>query len=497
MPWVAGSVDGSLLPPVTESTSLLEPLKKLVSTTVPAEAFWAAVKRDALPAYRDFLKTYPGDPLTGRVNLLLAQRREAAMWMQARRANVATAYWTYMRFYPRGPHFADARRSLAALPAGLEPPPRFDVYAFADLPGPRPEEVILLKGNEGTPAVLPSPPSIDLPSRRAEFYDRLPPLLPVAPGSLPLAVPVASGRPATFGRIIQPGSTEGAETVIATDVADAGGNLAVIQSGHDGRILSTASVTLEPNGNRSLVQTGPDRQTLATVTDRTEGNGRRTVVQTGRDGQVISRSVTDVAPDGSRTVTLSGPQGVAATLATDASGIPVRAAQVGTPVAPTRAPVIAAMRPSPPVAPPPPPPPPPKVASTMPLPNLVDGAPPKPPELPQASAAKQDAAAVPGFSGTGSPTIALPGRTSAQPLGPPVVPLDAAPLSPPRMALPVPSGQVATGPVLPGSDPAPRPAVSPAPVAPPPAAVAEPLPPRRTGGDCVGQAAARDGPVRG
>ena len=501
VPWSAGSVDGSvsLLPPVTESTSLFEPLKSLVSPSTPAEAFWTAVKRDALPAYRDFLKPYSGDPLAGRVALLLALRREAAMWMQARRVNVANAYWTYMRFYPRGPHFADARRLLAALPAGLEPPPRFDVYAFADLPGPRPEEVMMLKGAERSLASLPPPPAADLPPKRAEFYDRFPPLLPVAANSLPLAVPVPSGRPTTFGRIVQPGSVENAEMVVAVDVADAGGNLAVVQSARDGRILSTASVTLEPNGSRSLVQTGPDRQALATVTDRTEAGGRRTVVQMGRDKQVISRSVTEVAPDGSRTLTLSGSQGVTAVVATDAAGVPVRSAQVGTPVTPVRAPLIAASRPSSPATPSPPPPPPPRVASTMPLPNLADGAPPKPPEPPpQVVPVTQSGAAVPGFSGTGSPTIALPGRTSAQPLGPPVVPLDPAPLSPPRMASQAPAGQTASGSVpepqpsaVPPSVPVPPPPASamlpPASAAPSaaarrdamPATVAEPLPPRR------------------
>ena len=323
VPWSDGATETALtlVPPLAEAASLLDPLKSMVAGRTASEAYWLAVKQDTLPAYRDFLKAYPGDPLDARVGSLLAARREASIWAQARRANVAPAYWTYMRFYPRGPHFADARRSLAALPAALEPPPRFDVYAFPDLPAPRPDELALLKriGTEAGPASMPA--AVDLPPRRAEFFERLPPLLAVAPGTLPLAVPIPSGALAEGGRILQPGATPNDQLVVASDVVDRTGNVTVVQTGGEGRVLSSASVTPEPNGARSLVQTGPDGQAVATVLDRVEPNGRRTVTQTGRDKQVISRSVVEPTAGGGRSVVLSGPQGVAAGMTIDASGI--------------------------------------------------------------------------------------------------------------------------------------------------------------------------------
>ncbi len=506
VPWSEGTVDAgvSLLPPVVETTSLLAPLKALVTSGSATEAYWAALKTDTLPAYRDFLKSYPNDAPAARVAALLAVRREALIWLQARRANLPAAYWTYMRFYPRGPHFGDARRALAALGASLEPPPRFDVYAFADVPPPRPDEVALLKrGDEATP-LPPMPPPADAPVRRSEFYERLPPLLAITAGSLPLAVPIPLAYPVDPGRIIQPGSEKtGAAAVTAVDVADKGGNLTVVQTGADGRVLSTASVTLEPNGSRSLVQTGPDHQMIATVVDRTEPNGRRVLVQTGRDKQVISRRVTETAPDGSRVTTLAGPRGLVATLHSNAAGAPAPAV-ASTAVALARPTVIAAPLASAPPARPPPPPQP-TVASTMPLPNLADGAPaaaPPPAAVPQpatpALGASLEKAPVPSLSGTGSPTISLPTRTASQPLGPPSIPVEAAPLRPakgiggPAEAAAAPAAVVA-------------PAAIPAAVVPPlpgrrepeAPAIAEPVPPRRTAEAAAPKASAPADPRRG
>ncbi len=482
VPWTEGSVDASvsLLPPVAETTSLLAPLKALVTSGTPTEAYWAALKTDTLPAYRDFLKAYPNDPPTARIAALLAVRREALTWLQAHRANLPAAYWSYMRFYPRGPHFGDARRALAALGAPLEPPPRFDVYPFADGPPPRPEEVALLKrSDDGAP---PLPPPADAPARRAEFYERLPPLLAITAGSLPLAVPIPLARPAEPGRIIQPGSEEaGGAAVTAVDVADKGGNLTVVQTGADGRVLSTASLTLEPNGSRSLVQTGPDHQPIATVLDRTEPSGRRTLVQTGRDKQVISRRVTDTAPDGSRVTTLAGPRGVVATLYTNTAGVPVPTVAPAT-VALARPTVIAPpLAPAPPLRPPPPPKP--TVASTMPLPNLADGAPaaeplPGPaPTAEPAAAVAAEKAPVPSLSGTGSPTISLPARTASLPLGPPTIPIDAAPLGPSGGAAEPVAPPLAASPPAATTPPAPPPQSRREPETP---ALFVPVPPRRT-----------------
>lgn len=100
------------------------------------EAYAIAVLRDTIEGYQDFLTAFPRDPLSLRVQALLAARREALTWRRALDANTPAAYWTYMRRYPHGPHFFDARRRLSVLAAALDPPPRFDPYDFEGLSPP-------------------------------------------------------------------------------------------------------------------------------------------------------------------------------------------------------------------------------------------------------------------------------------------------------------------------------------------------------------------------
>ena len=84
--------------------------------------------------------------------------------------------------------FPDARRRLAGLAAPLDPPPRFDPYAFKGLPGPSETELEILDQPVLTfddPSYPPPPPAVDLlPQRPVEFEDLLPPsprrLRPVA-----------------------------------------------------------------------------------------------------------------------------------------------------------------------------------------------------------------------------------------------------------------------------------------------------------------------------
>ncbi|MGW1422175.1 caspase family protein [Bradyrhizobium manausense] len=105
------------------------------------DAYAAALERDTLPAYEDFLAAYPGDPLAKRVMAIVAARREAITWRRTYRADTPDAYWSYLRRYPRGPHAGDARRRLAILTAPLEPPPTFAMMDY-DVPPPPPEEVV-------------------------------------------------------------------------------------------------------------------------------------------------------------------------------------------------------------------------------------------------------------------------------------------------------------------------------------------------------------------
>src|SRR5207249_4205302 len=103
------------------------------------DAYAAALERDTLPAYEDFLGAYPDDPMAKRVRAIAAARREAITWRRTYRADTPNAYWSYLQRYPRGPHAADARRRLAILTASLEPPPAFDVIDY-DVPPPPPAE---------------------------------------------------------------------------------------------------------------------------------------------------------------------------------------------------------------------------------------------------------------------------------------------------------------------------------------------------------------------
>jgi uncharacterized caspase-like protein len=177
----------------------------------PSEAYVVAVERDTFGAYQEFLAAFPNDPLAARVRMLLAARREALTWQRTVAANTPNAYWTYMRRYPRGPHVADARRRLAILSAALEPPPRFDVYAYDGLPPPPETDYVFVDRPvvyfdvDGPPP--PPPPLYLLPMRDPDF-DRLPPPAPPPERGflpIPVPIPIPFGRPpGGAGRVEQP-----------------------------------------------------------------------------------------------------------------------------------------------------------------------------------------------------------------------------------------------------------------------------------------------------
>ena len=101
------------------------------------DAYAAAIERDTLQGYQEFLVAYPNDPLAGRVRALLAARREALTWRRTYSVDTPDAYWSYLDRYPRGPHAADARRRLSTLAAADEPPPSFSPIVY-DVPPPPP-----------------------------------------------------------------------------------------------------------------------------------------------------------------------------------------------------------------------------------------------------------------------------------------------------------------------------------------------------------------------
>src|SRR6516225_5080644 len=156
------------------------------------EAYLAALERDTLEAYEDFLAIYPNDPMARRVRAIVAARREAITWRRTRTIDTPQAYWSYLRRYPRGAHSWDARRRLAYLSAAFEPPPSFTVIDYG-LPPPPPDEIVYVD----RPVLAfadpefgfeppPPPPVVFLPPPPVYFVDLPPPPPPVIAFVLPI-----------------------------------------------------------------------------------------------------------------------------------------------------------------------------------------------------------------------------------------------------------------------------------------------------------------------
>jgi uncharacterized caspase-like protein len=63
----------------------------------PQQGYTAAIERDSVQGYEDYVAAYPGDPQAKRVRALLAARREALVWRRTRTENSPNAYWSYLR----------------------------------------------------------------------------------------------------------------------------------------------------------------------------------------------------------------------------------------------------------------------------------------------------------------------------------------------------------------------------------------------------------------
>src|SRR5712664_2115748 len=153
------------------------------------DAYAAALERDTMQGYEDFLGAYSDDPLAKRVRAIVAARREAITWLRSYRADTPQAYWSYLRRYPRGPHAGDARRRLAILTAALEPPPSFSVL---DYDAPPPQEIVyvdrpvlMFSDPEFGFAPPPPPPLFFLPAAPPDFIILEPPPPPIGLFILP------------------------------------------------------------------------------------------------------------------------------------------------------------------------------------------------------------------------------------------------------------------------------------------------------------------------
>ena len=152
------------------------------------DAYVAALERDTLAGYEEFLAAYPDDPMARRVHAIIAARREAITWRRSYAADTPDAYWSYLRRYPYGPHAGDARRRLAQLVAALEPPPSFAPIDY-DVPPPPPEEVQPALAFDDPDFAPPPPlPVYFLPPPPPDFVVLPPPPPPVEVFALPIPV---------------------------------------------------------------------------------------------------------------------------------------------------------------------------------------------------------------------------------------------------------------------------------------------------------------------
>ena len=153
VPWNASKVEAPLVfferaadapPPAVSNDQVSSIRSKPIRDLDARDAYIAALERDTLQGYLDFLAAYPDDQMAKRVRAIVAARREAITWRRTRSVDTPQAYWSYLRRYPRGPHVADARRRLAQLAAEFEPPPSFAVITY-DVPPPPEEEVVYFR----------------------------------------------------------------------------------------------------------------------------------------------------------------------------------------------------------------------------------------------------------------------------------------------------------------------------------------------------------------
>jgi len=165
---------------------------KPISDFDERDAYFAALDRDTMRGYEDFLAAYPNDAMARRVRAIIAARREAITWRETSNADTPEAYWSYLRRYPRGPHVWDARRRLEHFEAAVEPPPSFSVIEY-DVPPPPPAEIVyvdrpVLYFGDADFGYAPPPPVVFLAPPPPDFVTLAPPRPPVDLYVLPAPV---------------------------------------------------------------------------------------------------------------------------------------------------------------------------------------------------------------------------------------------------------------------------------------------------------------------
>lgn len=204
IPWNAQKIDTQFVflernpdaPPIQVDAGLrTKPIQEFGAQ----DAYAAALERDTLQGYEEYLQAYPSDPMAARVRAIVAARREAITWRRTYRTDTPAAYWSYLKRYPRGPHAADARRRLAILASALEPPPSFSPIMYDDVPPPPPEEIVYFEDqaafyfDDPMYGFAPPPPApvFFLPPPPPDFVVLEPPPPPIDVFYLPTPIFVA------------------------------------------------------------------------------------------------------------------------------------------------------------------------------------------------------------------------------------------------------------------------------------------------------------------
>ncbi|MFB9265077.1 caspase family protein, partial [Bradyrhizobium erythrophlei] len=439
------------------------------------EAYLAALDRDTLEAYEDFLATYPNDPMARRVRAIVAARREAITWRRTRSTDTPQAYWSYLRRYPRGAHSYDARRRLSYLSAALEPPPSFTVIEY-DLPPPPPDEIVYVDrpvlafaDPEFDFAPPPPPPVVFLPPPPVYFVDLPPP----PPPAVAFVLPIPEYRPVPMWvepppQIVPPPSNIIYNNIHNTVVINNTTNLVTITNPQG----QAETVTPAVAAAAPLRSPAPGLPAPSAAPPSLSPAGMAAVGAAGAAAVLAPTLPPSVA---TRAPVTPNPQPVPPAKPLAPGGI-IRTQQVAPPPAPPTGPAPAAVgTPSPVPAVPPPAGARPGAAATSPTPpSPAQGTPASPP-APAAPAGaatpsqqgKQVGQPLPGAAGgqplpqttrpTGSPTpgATAPGGTKAAP-GPSPSPTGNVPPQPPSTGTPKQAQPPSPG-VSPGPSPSPQP----------------------------------------
>ena len=344
IPWGDDALDPSVTLPPSAAPVAPAPIAVPTDGLSASDAYSFAVAQDTFGGYLDFLRTFPQDRLAPRVRMIAATRREGLIFAAALRADEPRAYWTYMRRYPRGPHFFDVRRRLAALHAPLEPPPRFDIVSFPDLPPPPADELAVfdrssIAFDDPDWPPIPVPPLSLLAPMSPRLVDGLPPPPVVPAGLLPIPMPMLAtpARSPLVVHVSQKFAVRG--DMVAQTAFGSGGDTTVTLTQAGSRV-SKATMVASKEDPVVITQLGPDDAVLSRTTILSTAQGS-TVVQTGPGGGVLTKAVSWTEPTGGRaTLIRNGANQIVADIRRNDQGIAIASSGSDLPVVP-RYPVAA------------------------------------------------------------------------------------------------------------------------------------------------------------